>query len=328
MMSSPRIDRRIGIAIVALAIVILPWVLPAYGSFELTYVGASAIAILGLVILTGLSGQISLGHGAFLAVGGYTVAILGQHAGVPYWLSICAAGVICGLLGLAIGLVASRLEGVYLALSTFALAVATPSILKHFKGLTGGSGGITLPTIAAPGALHAGLSPEQWLYYLTWAIAGLLFFVASSLLRGRIGRSLRALRDNEVAAVSFGVSPSYYKTLAFGWSAAYAGIAGALVAVATAFVSPDSYGFAVSLALVTGAVLGGLDSLWGALIGAVIIEFLPLWAQKISSAAPSIVYGLALIVVMLFAPGGIAGFFRRVVVDLRRRLPTHSRRPL
>jgi branched-chain amino acid transport system permease protein len=287
-MLGSRFDRRLGVAIVVAAVATLPWIIPAYGSFEMTYVGAYAIAILGLVILTGVSGQISLGHGAFLAVGGYTVAILGERLGAPYWLSICAAGAICGVLGLAIGLVALRLEGVYLALATFALAVATPSILKHFKGLTGGSAGITLAPVAVPSALHAYLSPEQWLYYLTWTIAALLFFV--------------------------------------GWSAAYAGVGGALMAIATAFVSPDSYGFAVSLALITGAVLGGLDTLWGALIGGAIVEFLPLWAQKVSSAAPSIVYGVALIVVMVFAPGGIAGFFGRAVVGLRSKAHIHSRR--
>jgi branched-chain amino acid transport system permease protein len=325
-MLGSRFDRRLGVAIVVAAVATLPWIIPAYGSFEMTYVGAYAIAILGLVILTGVSGQISLGHGAFLAVGGYTVAILGERLGAPYWLSICAAGAICGVLGLAIGLVALRLEGVYLALATFALAVATPSILKHFKGLTGGSAGITLAPVAVPSALHAYLSPEQWLYYLTWTIAALLFFVAAYVLHGRTGRAFRALRDNEVAAVSFGVNPYYYKTLAFGWSAAYAGVGGALMAIATAFVSPDSYGFAVSLALITGAVLGGLDTLWGALIGGAIVEFLPLWAQKVSSAAPSIVYGVALIVVMVFAPGGIAGFFGRAVVGLRSKAHIHSRR--
>jgi branched-chain amino acid transport system permease protein len=304
---------------VALALAVLPRFIPSYGAFELTFVGAYAIAILGLIVLTGTSGQISLGHGAFLAVGGYTVALLGQRAGVPYWLSIPFAAVLSGVFGLALGLVALRLEGIYLALATFALAIAMPPTLKHFKALSGGSQGVSLTGVAVPAPLHGIVTPEQWLYYLTWSLAGVLFLVTALLLRGRLGRSLRALRDNEIAAISFGINPHVYKTLAFGWSAAYAGIAGAIVAIATAYVSPDTFGIVLSLALVTGVVLGGLDTLWGALVGGIVVEFLPLWAQKINPAAPAVVYGVALVVFMIFIPGGIAGTIQRALSHSDRR---------
>ncbi len=294
-------------AVVVLVVALLPRFVPPYVAFELTYVGAYAIAILGLIILTGASGQISLGHGAFLAVGGYAVALLGQKLGLPYWLSIPLAAAFSGTLGLALGLVALRLEGVYLALATFALAVAAPPTLKHFKSLTGGSQGIVLPPL-----------PGAWLYYFTWSLVGALCLVTALVLRGRIGRSLRALRDNPIAAVSFGINPHLYKTLAFGWSAVYAGLAGAIVALATAYVSPDTFGVVLSLALVTGAVLGGLDTLWGALVGGLIVEFLPLVVQRINPAAPSVVYGTALIVFMLFLPGGIAGAGLRLLGNRRR----------
>jgi branched-chain amino acid transport system permease protein len=310
-MSILRIDRLVIFGIVVAFIAILPAFLTSYGSFELTFVAAFAIAILGLIILTGKNGQISLGHGAFIALGGYTVAILATHAGLPYWIGIPAAGIVSGLFGIAIGMVALRLEGVYLALATFALAVSVPSLLKRFGGLTGGVGGIVLSPVAPPSWIS--MDSERWFYYVAWAIAGALFVVTAILLEGRLGRSLRALRDNEVAAVSFGVNPFFYKTLAFAWSAAYAGIAGALIAIATAFVSPDTYGFTLSVTVLIGAVLGGLDSLWGALFGGLVVEFLPLVAQRINAAAPSVVYGVALIAVMLLMPGGIAGTLIRAL---------------
>jgi branched-chain amino acid transport system permease protein len=309
-MSFFRLDRLLPFGVVAVVVAILPAFLPAYGSFELTYVAAYAIAILGLIILTGKNGQISLGHGAFIAIGGYTVAVLATHAGMPYWVGIPAAGVISGLVGIAIGVVALRLEGVYLALATFALAVSVPSLLKRFSGLTGGVGGIVLTPVAPPAGLQ--IDAERWFYYVAWSIAGVLFILTALLLEGRLGRSLRALRDNEIAAISFGVNPHFYKTLAFAWSAAYAGIAGALIAIATAFVSPDTYGFNLSITVLVGAVLGGLESLWGAVLGGLVVEFLPLWAQKINAAAPSVVYGVALILVMLLMPGGIAGTLLRL----------------
>jgi len=312
-MSGMRVNKYWSVAVLALLVLVLPRFVPSYAAFELTFVGAYAIGILGLVILTGTNGQISLGHGAFFGIGGYAVAILAQKLGVPFWASVPLAAIVSGILGLGLGLVALRLEGVYLALATFALAVATPSTLKHFKSLTGGP-------------LHGVITSEQWLYYVTWVIAGALFLLTSIALGGRLGRALRAIRDNEVAAISFGVNPQRYKTFAFGWSAAYAGIAGAIVAIATGFVSPDTYTVALSLALVTGAVLGGIDTLWGALLGGVIVEFLPLLVQKINPAAPSVVYGIALVLFMIFLPGGIARSIQAVIHPLRLRREIHHAR--
>jgi branched-chain amino acid transport system permease protein len=286
---------------IAFAIVVaaLPLVIPQYVSFELTYAGAYAIAIVGLVILVGKTGQISLGHGAFMAVGGYTVAIL-SNAGIAYPLAIPAAAITAGILGIALGGIALRLAGIYLALATFALAASIPPLLKRFSGITGGAQGITLPS-------HS----ELELYYVTWSIAAVLLLLTYFGLRGRVGLALRALRDSEAAAVSFGVNPVYYKTLAFGWSSAYAGISGALIAVATAYVSTDIYGIPLSLTLLVGAVVGGLDTVWGAIVGGAFIEFLPLWSQKVNPAFSSVVYGIVLIVIMTFMPGGIAMFMRR-----------------
>ncbi|MBV8150800.1 MAG: branched-chain amino acid ABC transporter permease [Candidatus Eremiobacteraeota bacterium] len=309
--------RTLAVAVFVVVIALAPRFVAPFVAFELTYVGAYAIAILGLVILTGYSGQISLGHGAFMAIGGYTVAVLALRAGIGIEVSILLAAAICAVFGLAIGFVALRLADVYLALATFALATSVPPILKRFKVLTGGVQGLSLPHVAVPGPMQSILSPEAWLYYVAWSILGVLFGIAWLVLRGRVGRSLRAIRDSQVAAVAFGVNPTFYKTIAFGWSAAYAGVAGALLALATAYVSPDVYNLNLSLTLLIGVVLGGLHAFWGAIIGGVVVEFLPLWAQKINPAASSMVYGVALMLVMMFMPGGIANALERLVRTLR-----------
>ncbi len=292
---------------------VLPWIVPSFVVFDLVYVAAYAVGILGLIILTGMNGQISLGHGAFMAVGGYAVAILGHAAGWPYWVAVPVAALASAVLGLIVGLVALRLAGIYLALATYSLAIATPSFLKHYKNITGGFGGISLDQLTPPAWVPLG--PQHWLYYVAWGVAGAAFLASAWIVRGRFGRALRALRDNPIAAVSFGINPYVYKTLAFGWSAALAGVAGALFAIGTAYVSPDTFSLQLSITLLIGAVLGGIATFWGALAGAAIVEFLPLVAQQINNGAPGVVYGVALILVMLFVPDGVVGG----VVRLARR---------
>ncbi len=293
----------------------LPFALPSFAVFDFVYVAAYAMAILGLIILTGMNGQISLGHGAFLAVGGYVVAIAAKDAGVPYWLGIPLAGVVSGAFGLLIGLVALRLAGVYLALATFSLGVAMPSLLKHFRSITGGFNGLSLSPVTSPSWLP--LDGPHYLYFLSWSVAGLFFAASAFLVQGRFGRALRALRDNPTAAVSFGVNPYVYKTLAFGWSALLAGVAGAFYSIPTAYLSPDSFNSALSITLLIGAVLGGISTFWGAIAGGIIVEFLPLAAQQINNGAPGVVYGVALIAVMLFLPDGIVGGIIRLAARLR-----------
>ena len=317
----PRLVLTIAFAVLVCAV---PWFVAPYLAFQLSFVGAYAIAILGLVILIGHSGQISLGHGAFMAVGGYTIAILLNHAGIPYVISLPLAALACGVLGIGLGFVSLRLADIYLALATFALAASVAPLLKRFGSITGGVQGLLLPTPHAPGPLHDALRGEVWYYYVSWTIAAVLFAIAYAGLHGPVGRCLRAIRDSEVAAISFGVNPVLYKTLAFGWSAAYAGVAGSLIAMNTAFVSPDSYAISLSLTLLVGAVIGGLDLMWGAIFGGVVVQFLPLWVQKVNPAMSSIVYGLALVAIMMFSPGGIAGGIERLLRMFRVQ-PTKTR---
>jgi branched-chain amino acid transport system permease protein len=327
-MGLPRVPtgNAIAFAVTAAVVLIVPWLVPSFVAFELTYAGAYAIAILGLIILTGLNGQISLGHGAFMAIGGYAVAIAVSRAGWPPEAAIAIAAVVCAAFGALVGVIALRLSDAYLALATFALAVSVAPVIKRFKEATGGAQGITFSTAHAPAALAGILDSERWLYYEAWLLVGIIFAATWFALQGRLGRALRALRDNEIAAISFGINPFVYKSLAFAWSAAYAGIAGALIASATAYVSPDSYALQLSITLLIGAVLGGLGTMWGAIVGGIVVEFLPLWAQTINTAASSLIYGVSLIVVMLVMPGGIVGGIQRVALILKSRTKSQPER--
>jgi len=297
----------------------LPFFLGNYRVFQLTLVLAYAIALLGLNMLTGYNGQISLGHGAFYAIGAYTAAILMDKLGLPYWATIPIAAAVCFVVGFLFGLPALRLEGLYLALATFALGVAMPQILKH-EGLahwTGGSQGVVIVKPEAPA--WTGLSQDQWLYFFTLAWVVVFFVVAWNLLRGRIGRAMVAIRDQPIAAQAMGVNTSLVKSLTFGVSALYTGAAGALGAIAVQFVAPDSFGIFLSITLLVGVVIGGLASISGAFFGAVFIQFIPNIADQISKAAPWAIYGVVLIAFMYAMPTGVAGFLRLARARLARR---------
>jgi branched-chain amino acid transport system permease protein len=303
-------------------VALVPLVLESFQAYQFALVGVYFIAITGLNILTGYTGQISLGHGAFMAVGGYTTAILTVDHGVdPVW-TIPLGGLVAGVAGFLFGIPALRLSGLYLALVTFGIAVAAPAVLRKFDGFTGGSTGKILPLPKAKWGLP--LSANDWLYYLTWTIALVLLAAAAMLLRGRTGRAFRAVRDNEVAATAFGVHLPTVKTLAFGISAFYAGVAGSLLAIAVAFVNPDTYPLRLSIYLVVGVVASGLGSLWGLVFGAALIEFLPVKAADISRTAPDVIFGAVLIAVMLLLPTGAAGLLRRLGTALATRLYTRS----
>jgi branched-chain amino acid transport system permease protein len=311
--------RLAGLLLVLAAACLLPLGVSGFRLFQFTQVWAYAIAILGLNVLTGYNGQISLGHGAFFALGGYTTAIMIDRWSVPYGWTIPTAGLICLVVGFLFGIPALRLEGLYLALATFALALAVPQILKYFDGWTGGSQGIVLSKPNAPGGLA--LSPDQWLYFLALGIMVVLFVLAWNLLRGRIGRAIVAIRDNPIAAAAMGINSPLYKSLTFGVSACYTGVAGALSVLAVAYVAPDTFNIFLSITLLVGVVIGGLASISGAIFGALFIQFVPNYAQDISKAAPWAIYGISLILFMYVMPRGVSGFirllWRRILRDRR-----------
>jgi len=218
------------------------------------------------------------------------------------------AGAVCLGAGFLFGIPALRLEGLYLALATFSLALAVPQILKYFEHWTGGSQGLVLSKPEAPFRLP--LSPDQWLYFVALATLVLLMILAWNLLRGRTGRALIAIRDHHIAAEAMGVNSALYKSLAFGVSAGFTGVAGGLSAGAIAFVAPDAFNVFLSVTFLVGIVIGGLASISGVVWGALFIQFVPNWAQDISKAAPWAIYGVFLIVFMYTMPRGIAGTIR------------------
>mgnify|MGYP000623847327 FL=1 len=306
-------------ALVAVLLVGLAFVAKGYQLFQATMVLAYAIALLGLNMLTGYNGQISLGHGAFFALGAYVTGILMEHADVPYWATVPAAAVVCLLVGYLFGRPALKLEGLYLALATFALGVAMPQLLKykHLEAWTGGVQGIVLIKPDAPWGLP--LNPDQWLYFFSLVVTALMFVLAHNLLQSGTGRAMRAIRDHAMAAEAMGVDNRHYKSMSFGVSAAYTGVGGALGAIAVQFVSPDSFTLFLSISLLVGIVVGGVGTLWGALYGAVFIMFVPDMAEKVSKAAPWAVYGAVLIVFMFVMPGGVVGLLRRIETAWRSR---------
>jgi branched-chain amino acid transport system permease protein len=301
-----------------------------YGFLQLSLMIDYSIAVLGLSLLTGFNGQISLGHGAFFAVGAYTAAILIDHWTWPYWATLPMAACTCFIVGYLFGLPALRLEGHYLALATFALAIAVPQILKykHLEALTGGVQGLNITKPNAP--LGLPFSSDQWMFWVTLAVAVAMFWLARNLLNSRSGRALTAIRDEAVAASTMGINVAQYKTVIFGISALYTGVAGALHAIIFEFVAPDSFRLDLSINLLVGMVVGGMASLPGAVVGGIFVQIIEKYADAVARSIsgylhlpidiePWTVYGVALIVLVYLMPTGIAGGVARLWAMLTRR---------
>ena len=330
-LADPTTLRRLKLLALVIALVIaviLPLYYGEYRTFQFTRVLVYAIAVLGLGLLTGFNGQISLGHGAFFAVGAYTSAVLIDRFDVPYLATLIPAALLTFALGYALGIPALRLHGPYLALVTLGVAVVTPPVLKRFSGLTGGAMGLSLTKPQAPA--WTGLEDDQWQYYLVLVAALLAFALAWNLVHSRIGRAMIAIRDDQLAAETMGVELARVKTRTFAWSAMYAGVAGALFTWVIGFVSPDSFGVSVSIQFLAGLVVGGLGTISGPLFGAAFLVFVPNVSQDINDAAPGIAFGALLILAMYVAPGGIVGLARQlwgrlVAMSTPRGPPTAAR---
>jgi len=311
-------------AMLLVALLVLPFLVKNYRVFQFNLVLVYAIAILGLNLLTGFNGQISLGHGAFYAFGAYAAAIMMDKMGAPYWATLPVAFVVCFLFGFLVGFPALRLAGHYLALATFALALAVPQLLKykHIEGWTGGVQGIVLSKPEPPFTfrfLDQPLSADRWLYFFSLAVAAVMFLIAWNLVRGRVGRALIAVRDHPIAATAMGVNLPVFKSMTFGVSAGITGLAGALGAIVVAFVSPDSFTVNLSIFLLVGVVVGGLASIPGAIFGGIFIQFVPNIADEISKSAPAAIYGVLLIGLMYLLPTGVMGGLNRLWVRLRTK---------
>jgi branched-chain amino acid transport system permease protein len=331
----------LGLIALAALIAVLPRLVSDFTAYELATVGMYFIALLGLSILTGYSGQISLGHGAFMAIGGYTTAVLtvdgvyGHHIRDLWTIPI--AGLVAGAAGLLVGIPALRLSGLYLALITFGIAVSFRQIPLKFDHFLGGTSGKTLNLLNAPFGLSA--TPNDWIYYLTWGIAFVLLVVAWLFVRGKPGRTLKAIRDSEIAATSSGISLARYKTLAFAMSAFYAGVGGALYAMARGYMNPDVFPVVLSVYLVAALALGGVDSFVGLILGASAIYVLinrtadvTRWVNHLPAVnldpqrpgMPDVIFGAVLILVLIVFPTGIGGALRRLFGPLTTRLYSKS----
>ena len=328
---APDIERRGGsaagachwigtVALIALAFA-LPFTLSNYHVFELTMVMIYAIAVLGLNVLTGYNGQISLGHGGFFAAGAYTAAILMHRYGVPYWATLPPAGLFCFVLGVLFGLPALRFEGPYLALVTLAMALATPQLLKFFDTWTGGQQGINLIKPIPPAGL--GLDRDRWLYLIALVALLVAMRVAANMLHGRTGRAWVAIRDHPIAAAAMGIDTARYKTLAFGTSTLFTGVAGALSAIVVGYVSPESYSLFLSISFLVGSAVGGIATIGGAIVGGAFIQFVPNLANDISDAAPWAIYGLAMLLFMYAMPHGVVGSLGPWLARLTQRVGRH-----
>jgi branched-chain amino acid transport system permease protein len=312
---------RHGLFFLALVVVLLlltSFVFDPYTNYNITEVAIFAISAAGLTVLTGINGQVSLGHGALMMIGAYTTSVLlTWHTDLPMLLVLVASIATTGVAGAIVGIAGARLRGPYLAGATLALAVALPQVPSHFASIFGGNQGLSVPSPAPPAFLGANFSPEQWLAWITLAAAVITFFLLANLVRSSTGRRFRMVRDNEVAARLSGIDVARTQVLAYVISAACAGLAGSLFAYWVTVTSPSGFTLTLSLSLLTAIVIGGLGSLSGAVVGSFILVYLPVWtgglasglnlSSNVANNVPMAIYGIVLIVAILLFPRGIAG---------------------
>lgn len=314
----------------ALALIAAPWLLPAYYVGELSYLFIVAIASLALMVLTGFTGQVSLGHAAFMAIGAYSHTLL-LDQGFGFIPSILGAATLTGFVGLLIGLPAIRVSGLYLAMVTLACAMVTEQVIGRWKDLTGGFTGIP---VSSPVIFGYDLSSLKGFYFLCLVILVLVLLALINLMRGRTGRAFIGVRDSEAAAYTLGIWVGGYKVLAFIISAFITGIAGALLAHHLQFLTPDGFSVMLSMELVLMVVIGGLGSLRGAIFGAILIGMLPTLISKLKPLLPTaissqfgletFVFGLILALFVMFEPNGLNGRWLKLKV-LFENFPLYRR---
>ncbi len=317
----PRIRYRV-YAMLAL-FVLLPWFASEYVTSLAVLCAIASIGAIGLNILTGFTGQISIGVGAFLGVGGYTSAILTSTLGLSFWISLPLAGIVTALVGALFGIPSLRLKGLYLAMATLAAQVIILYAMNHWDALTGGTAGMILsrPTIGS-----FSFDTERSYYYLTLAILVFTFIFTSNLFRSRTGRAFVAVRDRDLAAEVMGINLFRYKVLAFAISSFFIGIAGALMGHYTLVISPEHFDIGVSIEYLAMVLIGGLGSVVGSIFGAVFLTLLPVFLREIidllSAVMPNvtehfgalrqIIFGGIIIVFLVYEPEGLAKMWRNV----------------
>jgi branched-chain amino acid transport system permease protein len=297
---------------------VIPFVIPSYLVSQFATVLVFAIAIVGINLVTGFGGAITLGHAAFVALGSYTTAILVVRYGWNPYATVPVSAALSWVAGWCLGFPALRLQGLYLALGTLVLSITVPPLLKRFDGFTGGVQGLNVGNPEAPAFLP--LDESQWIYFVCLVIAVALYVIARRILSGPLRRALVAARDNQLVAAVMGVNRATLTTATFAMSSLYAGVAGSLYAMIVGFVSPDTFNVMMSLSLFVGAVVGGITSLNGAIVGAMFIQFVPIWASDIDVSLGGLVFGGALIITLVVIPAGIGGLSERIFIWLCTKL--------
>ena len=321
-LDTPRKKAMLGLGVVAAAVVLyLPQYYPKFRVVQFSEVIITAIAVLGLGLLTGYNGQISVGHAAFFGVGAYTTAILVDNSDWPFLATIPIAVVLSFLVGVGAGIPGLRIKGLYLALVTLALATLFPFVIQRFSDTTGGSTGKSIPDFDAPG--WADMADDQWVYYVLLAFAVPVFFLVRNLIHSRVGRAIIAIRDNEPAAEVMGVNLATYKVVTFGLSAAIAGLAGSLsMIVGSGRVDFGRDGSVVleSIQFLAAMVIGGAATIIGPVLGSAFVVFTPEFASDVNPQLSSVIYGAVLIILMLVLPSGLMGGIHRLEAFVLRRL--------
>jgi branched-chain amino acid transport system permease protein len=308
----------VGAALAVVFLYVIPFVIPNYLVSQFATVLVFAIAIVGINLVTGFGGAITLGHAAFVALGSYTTAILVVRYGWNPYATIPVSAALSWVAGWCLGFPALRLQGLYLALGTLVLSITVPPVLKRFEGFTGGVQGLNVGNPEAPAFLP--VDDSQWIYFVSLAVAAVLYVIARRILSGPLRRALVAARDNQLVGAVMGVDRATLTTATFAMSSLYAGVAGSLYAMIVGFVSPDTFNVMMSLSLFVGAVVGGITSLNGAIVGAMFIQFVPVWASDIDVSLGGLVFGCALILTLVAIPAGIGGLGERLFIRLCARL--------
>ncbi|WP_181779033.1 branched-chain amino acid ABC transporter permease [Pseudonocardia pini] len=330
--SGSALDRgwRLGRAVALVVLVVaLPYAVETFRLGQITGALILAVAVVGLNLLSGFTGQISLGHAAFFGIGAYTTGVMTVTFDYGVVPSFVVGMAMCFVVGVIVGLPALRLQGMYLALVTLAVGVLLPSLIRRLDGLTGGSSGLFGMEFEPPDiAYFAGRAGGAvWIYYVTVVALVLSCLVVWNLMNGRIGRAVTALRDNEAAAIVMGVNRAFVRTVVFGISAAIAGLAGGLFAVNSGVLTPDAVSLLLTINLLVAMVLGGRASFWGPILGAFVIYFVPVWTSDVTQAPISgVIFGALVIALVFVLPGGIAGGLNALLRRVVRIVPQPPRR--
>jgi branched-chain amino acid transport system permease protein len=323
-----RVHRAITIGVVvvvALAVYLAPFVLPGYRLNQISGALVLAIAIVGLNLLSGFGGQISLGHAAFFGLGAYTTGILTVDHGVPVIVAMLLSIVVCFCAGVIVGLPALRLQGTYLALVTLAAGILFPSLIRRFEDLTGGSRGLLGISFRPPENLtyfSGALGRTIWIFWAVSLALALSCLVVRNIMRSRLGRGIVALRDKEAAGIVMGVNRAFVRTVLFGISAGIAGVAGGFFAVLNGIITPDSFSLLLTINLLVGMLIGGSASFWGPIIGGFVIYFVPVWSSDITGGPISgVLFGAILIATVFLFPNGVVGGLRKLTAKVVRIVP-------